>query len=252
MTFDAYRLQSWYNTPQGTTAVALISDVMERWVSKNPALQTCGIGYTQPYLEQLAPWLGSCVGASPAEMGVIRWPRGRANRIAQVRPDALPFPDKHYNRVIVAHLLEGVGSPRGILREVWRILEPGGRVLVIVPNRGGLWARRDHTPFGWGQPFSPGQIGQVLQDSCFVVRQSCFALFQPPIKGNRWLHSAVSWEKAGNRWFAPLGGAIICEAEKVVYAQSPLRSDVERKRQPRRAPLTATERSGDPPRKNSE
>ncbi|MBF0455804.1 MAG: methyltransferase domain-containing protein [Magnetococcales bacterium] len=228
MTFDAIRLQSWYGTQQGETVAGLVGEVMTRWVSQIPSRQTCGIGFTQPYLEQLSPWLGSCVGAAPAEMGVSLWPQGKANRIAQVRPDALPFPDQHFNRVIMAHLLEGTLSSRGVLREAWRILEPGGRLLVVVPNRGGLWARRDFTPFGRGRPFSPNQIREALQGSLFVMRQSCFALFRPPVKGNRWLGSASSWEKAGNRWFAPLGGVILCEAEKLVYAQSALSSTVGR------------------------
>ncbi|MEO5363173.1 MAG: hypothetical protein H7838_06065, partial [Magnetococcus sp. DMHC-8] len=34
--------------------------------------------------------------------------------------------------------------------------------------------------------------------------------------------AAPAGEKAGSRWFAPLGGAILCEAEKVVYATTPL------------------------------
>jgi SAM-dependent methyltransferase len=241
MTFDAIRLQSWYGTPQGETVVQLVGSVMERWVSQTPARETCGLGFTQPYLDHLAPWLGSCVGAAPAEMGVSLWPQGKENRIAQMRPDALPFPDQHFNRVIMAHLLEGTSSSREILREVWRILEPGGRLLLVVPNRGGLWARRDSTPFGWGQPFSPGQIRGALEDTLFVTRQSCFALFQPPVKSNRWLNSASSWEKAGNRWFAPLGGVIICEAEKLVYAKSPLCSERGRVRQPNAEPVTVTE-----------
>jgi SAM-dependent methyltransferase len=232
MTFDAIRLQSWYGTDQGKSVVRLAGGVMERWVSLLGANRSCGLGYTQPYLNHLSKHLGKCVGASPAEMGVSSWPVGRDNRIAQIRPDALPFPDQHFNRVIITHLLEGAVSSRGIIREVWRILEPGGRVLLMVPNRGGLWARSDSTPFGWGQPFSPGQLRVVLQDSLFVVRQSCFALFQPPLKNSRWLGSANSWEKAGNRWFAPLGGVIICEAEKLVYAKSKLRSDLEMVHQP--------------------
>ncbi|MBF0382441.1 MAG: methyltransferase domain-containing protein [Magnetococcales bacterium] len=232
MTFDAIRLQSWYGTEQGETVVRLAGGVMERWVSAIPANQSCGLGYAQPYLNHLSRYLGNCVGASPAEMGVSSWPLGKNNRIAQIRPNALPFPDKQFNRVIITHLLEGTVESQGVIREVWRILEPGGRLLLMVPNRGGLWARRDSTPFGWGQPFSPAQLRVVLQDSLFVVRQSCFALFKPPVKDRRWLGSASSWEKAGNRWFAPLGGVILCEAEKLVYAKSPLRSNIEMVRQP--------------------
>ncbi len=122
------------------------------------------------------------------------------------------------------------------------MLEPGGRVLVVAPNSGGIWARWDSTPFGWGESLSPGEIRGVLEDSMFVLRQSCFSLFQPPIKSSPWLGSASSWEKAGNRWFAPLGGVIICEAEKVVYANAPLCSSLDLVRQSGAGPVTVAER----------
>ncbi|MEO5345983.1 MAG: class I SAM-dependent methyltransferase [Magnetococcus sp. YQC-9] len=196
----------------------MISESMGRWLGSKPANYTLGFGFPQPYFKALTPLLGAMLGASPAEMGVARWPRGGDNRIAQVRPDALPFPDESFDRIIMTHLLEGVQSPRATLRETWRVLVPGGRVLVLVPNRGGLWARRDGTPFGWGRPFSPSQLRSTLEESLFLPRQSCYALFMPPFEGQRWLGAASAWEKAGSRWFAPLGGVILCEAEKVVYA----------------------------------
>ncbi|MBF0128151.1 MAG: methyltransferase type 11, partial [Magnetococcales bacterium] len=122
---------------------------------------------------------------------------------------------------------------RATLRATWRALVPGGRVLILVPNRGGLWARRDATPFGWGRPFSPQQLKTTLEESLFLPRQSCFGLFLPPLEGRRWLRAAPAWEKAGARWFAPLGGVILCEAEKVMYAVATLEPSV-RKASPRR------------------
>lgn len=215
---EAIRLQTWYETPLGQIAARMVGESMERWLRVNPSGRTLGFGYPNPYLDRLRPWIGPVLGASPAEMGVDRWPEGGNNRIAQVRPDALPFPDETFDRVIMTHLLEGVQSPRATLRETWRVLLPGGRVLIMVPNRGGLWARRDVTPFGWGRPFSPKQLFATLEKSLFLPRQSCFALFSPPLEGKRWLGMAPALEKAGIRWFAPLGGVILCEAEKVMYA----------------------------------
>ncbi|MBF0613946.1 MAG: class I SAM-dependent methyltransferase [Magnetococcales bacterium] len=215
---DALRLQTWYATPLGQTSARLIGEAMDRWLRQNPGNRTLGCGFPQPYLEGWRSCGGEWFGASPAEMGVVRWPVGGNNRMAQVRPDALPFSSEYFDRVIMTHLLEGVYSLRATLRETWRVLVPGGRVLVVVPNRGGLWARRDVTPFGYGRPFSPGQLRHALEESLFLPCQSCYALFIPPFAGQRWLGAAAAWEKAGQRWFAPLGGVILCEAEKVVYA----------------------------------
>ncbi|WP_130472275.1 methyltransferase domain-containing protein [Candidatus Magnetaquicoccus inordinatus] len=228
MMLEAVRLQKWYNSPEGQTVADLIGEIMLQWLSVNhPSLQLLGLGYTQPYLDRLVQALPveRCrhpLAASPAEMGVLPWPSGSANRVAQIRPDALPFADTQFNQVIMSHFLESCASSQAALRETWRILTPGGRLLIMVPNRGGMWARRDHTPFGWGHPFSPGQLAELLTDSLFIPRQSRFALFMPPLGKRYFPQAAPAWEKAGNRWFAPLGGVILCEAEKVVYALTPL------------------------------
>ncbi len=237
MSLEAIRLQSWYQTPLGETAIRMVGSSMERWLALNPSDRTLGFGYPQPFLDRLRPWIGSVLGASPAEMGVACWPTGQNNRIAQVRPDALPFPDDAFERIIMTHLLEGVQSPRATLRESWRVLAPGGRLLVMVPNRGGWWARRDATPFGWGRPFSPKQLRLTLEESLFLPRQSCFALFCPPLTGKRWLGAASAWEKGGARWFAPLGGVILCEAEKVMYAVASVETNGRSRAAPRRFAL---------------
>ena len=54
-----------------------------------------------------------------------------------------------------------------MLAEVWRVLTPGGRLLVVVPNRAGLWARMENTPFGYGRPFSRKQLSRLMRDMQF-------------------------------------------------------------------------------------
>ena len=49
-------------------------------------------------------------------------------------------------------MLEWSEKPRDLLRELWRVLAPNGRLLLVVPNRRGLWARVDTTPVRLWQP----------------------------------------------------------------------------------------------------
>ncbi|MBF0173620.1 MAG: methyltransferase domain-containing protein [Magnetococcales bacterium] len=243
MNFEATQLQSWYEEPGGRLVVRLVGEAMERLLKENPSERTLGLGFAQPYLDWLRPWTGHAMGAAPAEMGVVLKAPGTVNRTAQVRPDALPFPDAWFERVLMVHLLEGTSDPKSALRETWRILVPGGRLLILVANRGGLWARRDTTPFGWGRPYSPGQLRSILEESLLVPRQWSYALFFPPLKRKLSWHWASAWEKAGTRWFAPMGGVIICEAEKVVYASTPLVRKKNLIRHPARIPLPLAEKS---------
>ena len=70
--------------------------------------------------------------------------------------DALPFPDLCFDRILLMHGLEVAENARRLLREVWRVLKDDGLLLVVAPNRRGLWAHVESTPFGRGSPIRPG------------------------------------------------------------------------------------------------
>nr|CRH05536.1 Putative methyltransferase type 11 [Candidatus Magnetococcus massalia] len=201
--------------------------VVEQWLKGRPVATTLALGYPQPYLTILEESSDELIIGTPAEMGVIkRSPLAKPRAQLVLRPDALPLPDASQERIVMMHLLEGVGAMEPVLREMWRVLKPGGRLFVIVPNRGGLWSRRDNSPFGWGRPFSPQQLSLLLEESLFSPQQSAYALFMPPFSNPRLCRRVQRWEKAGQRWFAPLGGVVLCEAEKQVYAANPIRSRI--------------------------
>jgi hypothetical protein len=118
-----------------------------------------------------------------------------------------------------------------MLREVWRVLAPSGRLLVVAPNRRGIWARLDRTPFGSGSPYSPGQLTRLLRDNLFTPTHVSQALFVPPSNGRMMLRAASAFESFGTRWFPSFAGVVLVEASKQLYAVPPLRR-VERKRRP--------------------
>ncbi|MFC7551494.1 methyltransferase domain-containing protein [Pseudoroseomonas wenyumeiae] len=96
--------------------------------------------------------------AMPAELGPqYSWPRGGPSLSTLVEETELPFPDFCFDDVLLVHGLETAENGRRLLREVWRVLKEDGRLLVVVPNRRGIWAHSDTTPFGQGRPYSPGR-----------------------------------------------------------------------------------------------
>ena len=66
-------------------------------------------------------------------------PRARI-RVAPSLADAR-YPDAHFDRVVLWHVLEHLIDPRGTLEEIHRILRPGGRLIVAVPNAASAQAR---------------------------------------------------------------------------------------------------------------
>src|SRR5690606_2532612 len=138
--------------------------------------------------------------------------------------DALPLGDESVDRVLMIHALEHSQSLAAMLREVWRVTAAGGRILVVVANRRGLWARADHTPFGFGHPFSERQIERLLRDSMFTPLATEFALYVPPSQRGLSLWAATAWERLGRRWGLPLPGVVMVEATKQTYGSIPVRA----------------------------
>ena len=54
--------------------------------------------------------------------------------------------------------VEFILDQNGFLLEASRVLRSAGKLILIVPHRGGLWSRAETTPFGHGTPFSKRQI----------------------------------------------------------------------------------------------
>ena len=111
---------------------------------------------------------------------MARWPLGARNLSCTAEEDALPFADLTFDRILLVHGLEIAENARHLLREIWRVLKDDGRLLVVAPNRRGLWAYVEATPFGHGQPYSPGQVGRLLAASLFRVERRDTALYLPP------------------------------------------------------------------------
>ncbi len=108
------------------------------------------------------------------------------------------------------------------------MLAAGGRLLAVVPNRRGLWARMDTTPFGQGRPYSRSQITHLLRDTWFTPTGWGEALYVPPISRRLFLRSAVAWERTGASLAAPFAGVHIVEATKQVYRAIPARREKRR------------------------
>ena len=188
------------------------------------ASRCSGIGYAAPYLRLWREQAARCIALTPAQLGAARWPAGAPNLSCTAEEDALPFPDLTFDRVLLVHGLEAAENARRMLREVWRVLKDDGRLLVVAPNRSGMWAYLESTPFGQGQPYSPGQIGRLLAASLLPGGAAGHALYLPPgeLAPRAARRGAVGADGAA---LAPgLAGVTITEAVKDIYAAMPVQA----------------------------
>ena len=198
--------------------------IRERW-PKAEGQRVLGIGYPTPYLGLFREDAERCIAFMPAAQGVLKWPTGRPALAALVDEFSLPLPDAAVDRILLVHALEMSDDPAALLREVWRVLSPSGRVMAVIPNRRGMWTRSDNTPFGHGRPYSRSQITDLLRQTWFTPTGWGEALFMPPYAGRWVLKSAQMWERAGAGLSLPFAGVHIVEATKQVYRAIPAKRE---------------------------
>jgi SAM-dependent methyltransferase len=223
MVADAHAAADFYATARGAVAARLLR---ERLIAMWPDMRgqsVLGIGHTAPYLRLWRMEATRCVALTPAQMGAARWPAGEPNLSCTAEEDALPFPDLCFDRILLVHGLEAAENARRLLRETWRVLKDDGRLLVVAPNRAGMWAYLESTPFGHGQPYSFGQIGRLLAGAMYRIERNDAALYLPPSRSRLVLRGAPLIERTGRRWLPGMAGVTLTEAVKDVYAAVPVR-----------------------------
>lgn len=221
MRADSRTTGDFYASPAGLMTARLLRRRLATFWPDLHAQSVLGLGYAAPFLRLWREGAARCVAATPAQFGPARWPPARPNLCCTAEEDALPFPDLCFDRVLLVHGVESAENARRLLREVWRVLKDDGHLLLVAPNRRGLWAHVETTPFGYGEPFSLGQIGRLLSSSMFRIERHDWALYLPPTRLRPMLRGAQLWERLGHRFLPQLGGLVVVEAVKDVYAAVP-------------------------------
>ncbi len=224
MSVDVTDLRAFYASPLGHVARRLVNRVIDRFWGRPQGLRVLGLGYATPYLATARPDAERTLAFMPASQGVVNWPATGLSASALVDPLAMPLPDASIDRVLVVHALESVESPSELLHEIWRILTPGGRIIVVAPNRRGLWARMDTTPFGHGQPYSRSQLKSLMRQTWFSPEGWAETLYVPPLRSRTFLRTAIAWERVGVSLSLPFAGLHIVEATKQLYRPVPVRA----------------------------
>jgi SAM-dependent methyltransferase len=100
----------------------------------------CGSGVLLARMKSLG-WDAEGVEFDPGGVGAAR---ARGVPVHQGQLADAKFPDNHFDAVHSAHVIEHVYDPVALLRECFRILKPGGKLVILTPNTGS-WG---HKKFG--------------------------------------------------------------------------------------------------------
>jgi SAM-dependent methyltransferase len=223
MHLDAIDLKEFYASPLGAVVRRLLgARLRARWSDLN-GQSLFGLGFPTPFIGAFRTDASPLGALMPAELGAVPWPNQGDGMSVLVDETELPLPDECADRIVLVHMLEWSERTRQLLREVWRVLAPNGRLLLIVPNRRGLWARVDTTPFGHGRPFSRSQLVRLLKEAMFSPEDWQHALYMPPFSWRVLLKWPVFWERLGLVLWPAFSGVLMVEASKQIYAGVPVK-----------------------------
>ncbi len=217
---DVADLREFYGSPLGRTSAALIGAVLQGAIKVHSGQTVLGLGYPTTYLRGIVPDGVHAMAFMLARQGVTHWPRSGPVQSALVDECELPLLESSVDHIVIVHGLEFADSPADMLQEAWRVLAPQGKLYLVVPNRRGLWAASEKTPFGFGHPYSRSQLAGLLKETQFSAVSWRHALFAPPMTGRGALRAARVLEKIGSVAMTRFSGVIIVEAMKQVYAFS--------------------------------
>jgi SAM-dependent methyltransferase len=113
--------------------------------------------------------------------------------------DSLPFPNDLLDTVLFLEVLEHLEDDGAALREIWRVLRPGGKLVVSVPvppgevNEGSEWGHKR-------EGYELSAIVHLLTVNGFEVEKHAFAEF----KFSRRAAKVVRWWRQTMRLPAPI------------------------------------------------
>lgn len=221
---DVLTMHRFYQTAMGAAVSSLIHQTVEPLWSLNTGAPLFGLGFALPYLE-LAGRRGQpgkepgprSFALMPAAQGVCHWPTLQENSTVLVDEYHLPIGDSSVERLLVVHALEHSDKPTHLFREIWRVLAPGGQVIVVAPNRRRTWSALDTTPFGYGQPYSRSQVSALMSDQMLPPEKWDTALMVPPMFWPGTARLMTVMERSLHSLGKNMGGALVISARKQVY-----------------------------------
>ncbi len=223
MRLSVVQLQEFYASPMGRTALRMVNRRLSSLWAEDVTgavddLEILGFGYTGPYLDGYRDKARRLVLAMPGGQGAMVTQSARGNIACLTEEASLPFPPASFDRILISHGLEDCPDIPALMAELWRIMKPEGRLVIITANRSGLWAQSDSSPFGHGRPFSRGQLSRLLKEARFTPQAWAGAAYVPPLKFMMKPRSSLVFERFGETVYPRFSGLVLVQALKRLYA----------------------------------
>lgn len=119
-----------------------ITGLLDRYLEPDPGRLVldvgCGAGNMAHHLALYGKVIGVDPNPKPLEVA-----RQRRLRVYESSADSLPFGDSTFGLIALLDTVEHVPNEQGVFAECYRVLKPGGFLIVTVPAFMWLWSQND-------------------------------------------------------------------------------------------------------------
>src|SRR5678815_3526987 len=162
----------WWYAGRRQILASFLEDICRRVTDRRPRILDVGCG-TGANLLMLSKY-GDAEGVDVSEdaLAFCR-ERGLAN-VKLGAAEALPYDDGTFDLVTALDVVEHLDDDLAGLREMRRVLRPGGRVLLFVPTFMFLWGLQDDVS-NHRRRYTLKQLKRVLEQAGFEIERSTYA-----------------------------------------------------------------------------
>jgi SAM-dependent methyltransferase len=219
-------LQGWIGTPAGRYLLAWEQQQFDQAVADIFGYHALQLGL--PALASLQAnrmphrWLATTAPLAQA--------RGTTSSQLHLDYAALPFPEASLDLVTLPHALDSHPNPHGTLREVARVLVPGGRVVLSGFNPASLWGLRQEREhlcrrLNIGTSLLPPELDFIgsrrLRDWLHLldleIETGCYGCYRPLLGSEKWIRRWGWMDRLGKRWWPFFGAVYFLVAVKRVH-----------------------------------
>ena len=203
MSIDITDLRGFYASPLGGVTRRFVNRAVGRFWGNLTGLRVLGLGYAPPLSVDGPNRERADAGLHAVEPGCRELARHRPLGLGPRRPPVDAAAGCVHRPGASRPCARDGREPSELLHEIWRILTPGGRIIMVAPNRRGLWARMDTTPFGYGQPYSRSQLKALMRQTWFSPEGWAETLYVPPLRNRLLLQTAQAWSRSASASRSP-------------------------------------------------
>ena len=148
----------------------MVRDLVVRHMAGRESLRVldagCGTGGTLTALEGVGELWGCDISTDALDMCRLRG----LDKLVQASVEALDFDDANFDVVISCDVLEHVKDDTGAMREMARVLRPGGICVLTLPAYMWLWSEHDEA-LGHFRRYVGGEVRRLVEGAGLRVEK---------------------------------------------------------------------------------